>query len=284
MQRARMLLFEFFQQFRRQNNCSLVIDGWITSIAGKGDHSRSSTLSRWSSDSCSETRGCVRRLTQLASVQPPTPSQYLLPVIVFLPGTLIDGMLFGAVSAVLRFPPLDDPTRAPLEFRQRLHANQWRFEMRPILSKGLLILAMTTVAALGADNSIGTWKLNLEKSTYTGAPMPVKSLTVTREASEGGVKQTTTGEQANGTAINASYTAKYDGKEVQVTGNAPYDTIAVKQVNANTLTDARKKTGGKYHGTSRLVVSNGGKTMTTTTKGTNADGEGFTSVFVFDKQ
>lgn len=156
--------------------------------------------------------------------------------------------------------------------------------MRTILTKALIALAVTTVAAFGADNTIGTWKLNVSKSKYTGAPMPVKSLTVTREASDGGVKQTTTGEQADGTAINASYTAKYDGKDVQVTGNAPYDTIAIKQVNANTLTDARKKTSGKYQGTSRIVVSNGGKTMTTTTKGTNADGKEFASTFVFDKQ
>jgi hypothetical protein len=63
-----------------------------------------------------------------------------------------------------------------------------------------------------------------------------------------------------------------------------YDTIALKQVNPNTLTEARKKTGGPYQGTSRTVVSNGGKTMTTTTKGTNAAGKAFTSTFVFDKQ
>ena len=156
--------------------------------------------------------------------------------------------------------------------------------MRIILGKRLLALAITTVAALAADSSIGTWKLNFEKSKYTGAPMPVKSLTLTREATDGGVKHTTTGEQADGTAINATYTAKYDGKDVQIMGNSPYDTIAIKQVNANTLTDARKKTGGKYQGTSRMVVSNAGKTMTTTTKGTNADGKEFTSVFVFDKQ
>ena len=56
-------------------------------------------------------------------------------------------------------------------------------------------------------------------------------------------------------AINASYTAKYDGKDVQVTGNAPYDTIAVKQVNANTLTDERKTTGGPYKATGRTVIS-----------------------------
>ena len=114
--------------------------------------------------------------------------------------------------------------------------------------------------------------------------MPVKSLTITREASDGGVKVTTTGERTNG-PINATYTAKYDGTEVKVTGsNLTYDTIAIKQVNANTLTDERKKTGGPYKATGRTVVSNGGKTMTTTTKGTNADGKEFTSVLVFDKQ
>jgi hypothetical protein len=69
-----------------------------------------------------------------------------------------------------------------------------------------------------------------------------------------------------------------------VTGNSPYDTVAVKQVDANTLTDARKKAGGKYQGTSRMVVSDAGKTLTTTTKGTNADGKAFTSIFVYEKQ
>jgi hypothetical protein len=95
---------------------------------------------------------------------------------------------------------------------------------------------------------------------------------------------TATGEQTDGTAINGSYTTKYDGKDVPVSGNLPYDTIAVKQVNANTLTDARKKTGGPYKATSRVVVSNGGKTMTTTTKGTNAAGKPLNSTLVFDKQ
>jgi hypothetical protein len=156
--------------------------------------------------------------------------------------------------------------------------------MRTFLTKAFIALAITTIGALGADNSIGTWKLNVEKSKYTPAPMPVKSLMVTREASDGGAKVTTTGEQADGTAINASYTAKYDGKEVQITGNSPYDTIAIKQVNANTLTDERKKTGGSYLGTSRIVISGGGKTMTSTTKGTNAAGAAFASTFVFDKQ
>jgi hypothetical protein len=156
--------------------------------------------------------------------------------------------------------------------------------MRRILTRAFIALAITSVAAFGADNSLGTWKLNVEKSKYTPAPSPVKSLTTTREASDGGVKVTTTGEQADGTPINATYTAKYDGKDVQITGNSPYDTIAIQQVNANTLTDARKKTGGKYQATSRIVVSNDGKTMTTTTKGTYTNGKAFAYTFVFDKE
>lgn len=156
--------------------------------------------------------------------------------------------------------------------------------MQSRFSKTFIALAFTASAALAADNTLGNWKLNLEKSKYTPAPMPVKSLNLAREGSDGGVKQTTTGEQADGTAINASYTAKYGGNEVPVTGNAPYDTIAVKQVSANTLTDERKKTGGSYKATGRYVVSHGGKTMTSTIRGTNADGKAFVAVFVFDKQ
>jgi|ERR1051326_744645 hypothetical protein len=157
--------------------------------------------------------------------------------------------------------------------------------MRRILRKAIFTVALTTLVVFGADNSLGTWKLNVVKSKYTPAPMPVKSITVTREASDGGVKVTTTGERADGTSINTSYTAKYDGTETQVTGSgAPYDTMAVKQVNANTFTDVRKKSGGSYHATGRTVISKGGKVMTTTTKGTNTDGKAFSSTFVYEKQ
>ncbi len=156
--------------------------------------------------------------------------------------------------------------------------------MRINFARAILALAITTVAALGADNTIGTWKLNTDQSKFTPGSLPVKSLTVAREASDGGVKVTITGQTADGTAISASYTAKYDGQEVQVSGNAPYDTIAIKQVDANTLTDERKKTATPYRGTGRTVVSNDGRTMTLTTQGTGADGKPFTGKLVFDKQ
>ena len=154
--------------------------------------------------------------------------------------------------------------------------------MRYILMKLTIGLAVTAIGAFAADNSLGTWKLNMEKSKFTPSA-PVKSLTSTREASDGGVKVTTTGEQANGTPINASYTAKYDGKDYPVTG-APYDTIAITQVNASTFTAKLKNTGTKYSTTARSVISKNGKTMTTTTKGTGTEGTPISYTMVYDKQ
>ena len=155
--------------------------------------------------------------------------------------------------------------------------------MRRFVNTKFLALAITAIAAFGADNSLGTWKLNADKSKSTSSALPVKSLTTTREASDGGVKVTTTGEQASGTPINSSYTAKYDGSEYPVTG-APWDIIVIKQVDANNFTTETKKTDGKYHSTGQTVISKDGKTMTTTSKGINADGEAFTITLIYDKQ
>src|SRR5438105_6139641 len=117
--------------------------------------------------------------------------------------------------------------------------------MRNILCKLLVGLAITlplafVPLAFGADdNFLGTWKLNLEKSKFDPGPPP-KSMTVTIEAAEDGVKVTTTGESADGTPINGSFTAKYDGKDYPVTGG-PADSIATKEVDANTHTVVTKK-------------------------------------------
>src|SRR5713226_3657805 len=113
--------------------------------------------------------------------------------------------------------------------------------MRRILARLVIGIAITAIGVFGADNSLGTWKRNIEKSK-SSSPRTVKSLTTVREASDGGVKVTTTGENMDGTPINSSYTAKYDGKEYPVTG-APWDTISIRQKDANTFTSETKKTG-----------------------------------------
>ena len=156
--------------------------------------------------------------------------------------------------------------------------------MRSNLVKVFIGLAITSIGMFGADNSIGTWKRNVAKSKNT-PPItnPIKSLTLVYEAVDGGVKLTATGERQDGTKINGGYTAKYDGKEYPVTGTT-WDTTSLKQMDANTITFENKKTGGKYHVTGRTVISKDGKTMTTTTKGTDAEGKPSTSTIIYEKQ
>lgn len=156
--------------------------------------------------------------------------------------------------------------------------------MRSIAAKLLVGVAITAIAMYGADNSIGTWKRNIEKSKTTATdPNPITSLTTVRQAVQGGVKATSTGTRKEGTAINASYTAMYDGKDVPVAG-APWDSTWVKQIDANKFTSENKKSGGKYHTTSRTAISKDGKIMIVAVKGADASGKPFTATYIYDKQ
>ena len=158
--------------------------------------------------------------------------------------------------------------------------------MKRLLTFALATLVITSAAAaFGADNSLGTWKLNPEKSKYSPSPFPVKSITSAREAAGDGVKVSNTGERSDGTAINATYTAKYDGSPASVSGQgAPYDTITLKQVNANKFSYEAKNGTNKYHAHGELEISRDGKTLTLKVKGTDRDGKPMTSEMVYDKQ
>jgi hypothetical protein len=152
--------------------------------------------------------------------------------------------------------------------------------MRTILAKLLIAVAIASPLAFGADSNFsGTWKLNLEKSKYNPGPPP-KSLTTTIEATEDGVKATNTGERADGTPINGSFTAKYDGKYDPMNGGGA-DSIAIKEVDVNTHTFTNKR-NGKVVGRGQSKVS--GNTLTRTSKGTDAEGKKFDNTAVYDKQ
>jgi len=157
--------------------------------------------------------------------------------------------------------------------------------MRRMFSRALLVCAIVTVAAYGADNSRGIWKMNLAKCKYTPGPIPLKKYMVTREAARGGVKVTILGERTDGTIINATYRAKFDGSATAVEGRgAPYDTVSIKQVDANTFTYEMKKTGGKYQASGRMEVSKDGRTFTMMSTGTDGDGNPMSMTLVTEKQ
>ena len=156
--------------------------------------------------------------------------------------------------------------------------------MQSSFAKLVVAVTITAIGMFGADNSLGTWKRNVAKSKATPPNTnPIKSLTLVNEASDGGVKQMVSGERTNGDVIKGSYTAKYDGKEYPVIG-ARWDAISIKQVDANTFTSEVRKVGGKYHNKGRTVISQDGKTMTLTSKGTNAEGKPTTATIVSERQ
>jgi hypothetical protein len=158
--------------------------------------------------------------------------------------------------------------------------------MRSRVMNALVLMAATAIGLSGADNSIGTWNRNIQKSKYTPMPKnPIKNQTMVREAVDGGVKVTTKGERADGTPINTTYTIKYDGTPATVSGTgSSVDTVALTQSDANTCLIEMKKEGGKYHTTGSTVISKDGKTMTMTAGGTDADGKPIDFIIVWDKQ
>lgn len=152
----------------------------------------------------------------------------------------------------------------------------------------VLLMAVSAIGLVAADNSIGTWKRNIQKVHYDqGAPPanPIVEQTIVIEPADGGVKITSKGKRKDGSPINTTSTRKYDGKFYPVTGTgSQFDMVSMKQIDANTFTSESKKTGGKYHASGKIVISPDGKTLTMTSKGTNAEGQPTSFTAVYDKQ
>ena len=149
---------------------------------------------------------------------------------------------------------------------------------------GVITVALAgAVFAQAADSQVGTWKLNVAKSTFSPGPAPKASVSKI-EAAGAGVKVTVDQTPGEGAAIHYEFTAKYDGKDVPVTGNNPAaDTVARTRVDANTVKTIGKK-GGKVLTTQLSVVSADGKTRTVTTTGVNPEGKTVHNVAVYDRQ
>ncbi|MGA2431608.1 MAG: hypothetical protein ABSH13_24140 [Candidatus Acidiferrum sp.] len=153
-----------------------------------------------------------------------------------------------------------------------------------VLAVVALCLAVPSLM-LAQDNPIlGTWKLNLEKSKFTGMPTP-KSLTRSVSADGDSVKYSYEGTGADGAALAYGFTVKYDGKDYPVTGSTPpfgADQIAIKKLTSHKYSAVLKK-GDKAVGGSTVTISADGKTATLIGKGT-IDGKAASSTQVYDKQ
>jgi hypothetical protein len=146
---------------------------------------------------------------------------------------------------------------------------------------GALILG-TAAAAQSTDPIIGTWTLDVAKSTYKPGPAP-KSATVTIEPAGKGIKVGIDAVNPDGKPMKWGFTTMRDGKDVPVTGNPAYDMAASTSPTPTTGTTEFKK-GGKVIMTSKLSISADGKTMTINGSGTDPKGQPASYTAVYTKK
>jgi hypothetical protein len=148
------------------------------------------------------------------------------------------------------------------------------------------LLAVSAISVLAAppasDPAIGTWKLNLAKSTFSPGPGP-KSQTRSYVETPQGITLTIKTITADGKEMSTTLTFKDDGKPYAVTGNPDFDTVAITRTDATTTHSTQTKAGVTV-GTGVRTVSKDGKTLTFMQKGTHANGTAYDDVSVYDRQ
>lgn len=140
-------------------------------------------------------------------------------------------------------------------------------------------------AALWAANDplMGTWKLNVSKSTYSPGPAPKSSLNTYAPYGKDGFKYDAVQVDGQGRSLHVTFVAEYDGKDYPITGDPGRDTIFAERIDTYTTRTTNKKEG-KITTTTIRVVSKDRKTMTLTTTGTNPQGQPLKNVAVYDRQ
>jgi uncharacterized protein (TIGR03067 family) len=158
------------------------------------------------------------------------------------------------------------------------------------ISLVLVIAALPNVALAQAAQSLaGTWKLNAAKSTFDPADLASKSSTVTYTFSGNSVTTKIDQVNAKEQKVHVEYTATLDGAENPWKGtidgkpNTGQDAVTFKKLDANTY-HVENKLKGKVMTINHIVVAADGKSRTSTTTGTNAQGQKVHNVAVYEKQ
>jgi hypothetical protein len=121
---------------------------------------------------------------------------------------------------------------------------------RALTAMALLGFAIATVLpqiGFAQTNSVlnslvGTWKLNLAKSTFSPGPAP-RSQTLSIQAEGQGFRLTFDTVDAQGNSTKRTNVDFDDGKSHPVTGVPAYDAISLKTVNDSTIWVLRIKAG-----------------------------------------
>ena len=145
-------------------------------------------------------------------------------------------------------------------------------------------LALASSVWAQSDPLIGTWKLNLSKSIYDPGPAPRSLVHHYESVGKDTYKNSRDTVDANGKSSHTELTLVFDGKEHPRANPTPRsDATMDRRIDAYNLEGMSMK-AGKLITVFMRSVSPDGKTFTFKTMGTNAQGQPFSRVEVFDKQ
>jgi hypothetical protein len=155
--------------------------------------------------------------------------------------------------------------------------------LRIVLSLAFLA-TIATLALAQAKSRIGTWELNLDKSTFSPGPAPRRQTLTFQEQGPQWIALIQ-GIDASGRPISLdtnNLMITFDGRD-HPTPTVDYETTAWKAVDEHKYLVTRKK-AGKVVMTSTNILSADNKTMTITTIGQNAAGQSVHNVRVYDRR
>lgn len=156
----------------------------------------------------------------------------------------------------------------------------------------LLVLIVSVTSAPGPlkaqpsprdDNPrVGTWKMNVAKSTFHDGPPPRSELQICEAVGRDTIRLRSVRVDASGKEIRSEYTAQYDGKDHPFPGSL-WDTIALKRLDRDTSEAVFKKNGNTVQ-ISTVTVSKDGQVLTLTARSAGVSGHPISHIEVFDKQ
>ena len=149
------------------------------------------------------------------------------------------------------------------------------FSLLSVLSVGQGVIGAQSVS----DSALGAWTLNHAKSTFSGA-VPYRRV-MKFEVVGDAIKETTYTMSTDKPSVVVEYTARFDGTDYPIS-NSMLTTVSLKRVDDQTV-ERTGKVKGQVVETETRTVSDNGKVLTVTTKGTR-DGAEYSSVQVYDRQ
>lgn len=156
--------------------------------------------------------------------------------------------------------------------------------MSTLAVTAVAIAAITSSALAATHPAIGTWKLNIAKSTDESSAPPPKSQTFVFAESANGVSLATTIVGADGKSTATKGEAiKWDGAAHPENTNPDHDSVMVKQVGARTIEWTFTKKGALVR-SGTLTVSRDGKMMTVSGASVAANGKKTYFNDVFDRK